>query len=126
MNLPLVIVDPFPGGKLEVPGMIWRYPEGDLPDRECWWIVLPNDKPVEPGLPGQISWRTTDRASDPPHQLWDVSGTAPLLTVTPSIDVECWRNFPDVHERVARGEPGSYRDGSHWHGFITDGWLRSC
>jgi hypothetical protein len=43
--------------------------------------------------------------------MWDVSGEPPLLTVTPSIDVECW---------VLRdGE--TVREGSYWHGFITNG-----
>lgn len=85
------------------------------PGRECWWIELPNDDPRlgTPGHPGDISWRTTDRASDPPHELWDVTGEAPLLTVTPSIDVLAFV----VHD----GE--TVRDGSYWHGFITNGEL---
>lgn len=113
MSIPLRIVDPWPEGDRE-PGMMWRYPPGDVPGRESWWILLPNWKPVEPGLPSRISWRTTDQAARPPHGMWEVTGTAPLLTVTPSIDVECWRVGPDGQ---------SYRDGSHWHGFITNGEL---
>jgi len=96
------------------PGMMWRCPDDDEAGRECWWIILPNTKPVEPGLPSEISWRTTDRASAPPHEMWEVTGTVPAITVSPSIDVECWRTGPD-------GTP--YRDGSHWHGWIRDGEL---
>jgi hypothetical protein len=109
----LRIVEKFPAEE-RVPGMMWRYPPGDLPDRECWWIVLPNTKPTGPGYPSQISWRTTDRDTKPPHSLWSVSGEAPNLTVRPSIDVECWIRGPDGK---------SVRDGSHWHGWITDGQL---
>jgi hypothetical protein len=96
------------------PGMMWRYPPGDEGGRECWWIVLPNTDPRlgTPGHPGKISWRTTDHASSPPHEMWDVSGAAPLITVAPSIDVECW---------VAGPHGKSVRDGSYWHGFITNG-----
>ena len=112
MTTPLRIVEPFP--EVQEVGMMWRYVLGDAEGRECWWIVLPNEKPVEPGLPSHISWRTTDRASAPPHEMWEVSGEPPHLTVTPSIDVECWRVGPDKQ---------TYRDGSHWHGFITAGEL---
>ena len=112
MAIPLRIVDPFPED--QQPGMMWRYPPGDEGEREAWWIVLPNEKPVEPGLPSHISWRTTDRASREPHEMWDVSGEPPNLTVIPSIDVECWR--VDSNGR-------SFRDGSHWHGHITNGLL---
>lgn len=92
--------------------MMWRYPPGDIDGRECWWIELPPDSRIgTPGHPGNLSWRTTDRASEPPHEMWDVSGTPPLLTVTPSIDVECW---------VIRGGK-TVRDGSYWHGHITNG-----
>lgn len=108
---PLRITDPFPEER--EPGMMWRYADGDADGIICWWVVLPNWKPVEPGLPSRISWRTTDRAAKPPHERWTVSGEAPNLTVTPSIDVECWRNTPD----------GPVRDGSHWHGYITAGQL---
>ena len=109
MSIPLRIVDKLPYGDRE-PGMCWRYPPGDVPGRECWWIILPNPR----GDGVEVSWRTTDRASEPPHEMWDVSGVAPDLTVTPSIDVECWRVGPDGK---------SYRDGSHWHGHIVAGAL---
>lgn len=112
MTIDLVITEPFP--EHLVPGMMWRYEAGDAIGRECWWIVLPNNKPVEPGLPSRISWRTTDKAAKPPHSMWEVSGEAPNITVSPSVDVECWRVGAD-------GKP--YRDGSHWHGWITDGKL---
>ena len=110
MSIPLRIVDPFPPDRgAREPGLMWRYPPGDVPGRECWWIVLPNWHPDPAGYM-EISWRTTDRASAAPHDMWDVSGTPPLLTVTPSIDVERWL-------------PDGTRDGSYWHGFITNGEL---
>ncbi len=85
------------------PGDVWRYPPGDIPDRACWWVALPNLRDDV-----EVSWRTTDRASSPPHDLWDVSGEPPLLTVSPSIDVEHWT-------------PAGVRDGSYWHGHISNG-----
>lgn len=94
--------------------MMWRNPAGDEDGRESWWIVLPNSPDVgTPGHPGEISWCTTDRASNPPHQMWDVSGDAPNLTVNPSIDV--------LRFVVRDGQ--SVREGSYWHGFIRDGQL---
>jgi len=112
VGIPLRIVDkPSPGDR--EPGMMWRYPPGDENGRECWWIVLPNTKPQGPGYCTEVSWRTTDRASDPPHEMWDVTGTPPALTVSPSIDVECWR--------VLNGN--EVREGSYWHGWIRDGEL---
>jgi len=45
--------------------------------------------------------------------MWQVSGTPPVLTVSPSIDVECW---------VMR-DGQTVREGSYWHGFIRDGEL---
>ncbi len=114
MNIPLRIVDGSRDGDRE-PGAMWRYPDGDLPGRECWWIALPNTLP-DPGGYMEISWRTTDRASSPPHGLWDVSGTPPLLTVSPSIDVEYWHMVDGT----------LVRDGSYWHGHITNGELVGC
>lgn len=109
----LRIVSPFPERPRE-PGMMWRYPDGDAAGRECWWIVLPSNYPLNvPGAPSEVSWRTTDLASKPPHEMWSVSGTPPYLTVTPSIDVERWLVRDDQ----------SVRDGSYWHGFITNGEL---
>jgi hypothetical protein len=109
-NIPLRIVDGFPPiwtGDRQ-PGMMWRDPRYDDAGRECWWIVLPNSRPGEGAT--EITWRTTDRASAPPHEMWNVTGTPPLITVTPSVDVEFW-----TREGV--------RDGSYWHGFITNGEL---
>jgi hypothetical protein len=115
MGIPLRITDPFPGehGERE-PGMMWRYPPGDIPGRESWWIVLPNWKP-DPGGYMEISWRTTDRATREPHELWGVTGDPPLITVDVSIDVECWTTPP------GGGDP--VRDGSYWHGWIHAGEL---
>jgi hypothetical protein len=106
-GIPLRIADSFPEDR--EPGMMWRYPPGDIPGRESWWIVLPGAA----GEYMEISWRTTDRASDPPHEMWDVTGTPPLITVTPSIDIERW---------VVR-DGQSVREGSYWHGWLRDGFL---
>lgn len=98
---------------------MWRYQPGDDAGRECWWIVLPDTSGDvgTPGHPGVLSWRTTDRASDPPHELWGVTGAAPNLTVTPSIDILRFvRNAEGKHER----------QGSYFHGFITNGVITSC
>jgi hypothetical protein len=103
MGIPLRIIDKPPAADRE-PGQMWRYPPGDEGGRECWWIVLPNDRSDSV----EVSWRTTDKASKPPHEMWDVSGAAPALTVSPSIDVEFWR--------VVDGK--SVREGSYWHGWI--------
>lgn len=103
--IPLRIVEKFPVEQRE-PGMMWEHEDG-------WWIMLPSHPDIgTPGHPGDLSWRTTDRSSD--GQLWAVSGVAPLLTVTPSIDVV----------RYVRGPDGLHvREGSYWHGFITNGFL---
>lgn len=110
--IPLRVINGPPDGERE-PGMMWRYPDGDEGGRECWWIVLPNTKPLAPGYALEVSWRTTDRASHAPHEMWQVTGTAPALTVSPSIDAECWG------ER--EGQP--VREGSYWHGWIRNGEL---
>jgi hypothetical protein len=95
--------------------MMWRDPRYDEEGRECWWIVLPRTHLDlgTPGHPSILHWLTTERASEPPHQMWDVTGTPPLITVTPSIDVERWI--------IRDGQ--SVREGSYWHGFITDGQM---
>jgi hypothetical protein len=110
-GIPLRIVDPFP--EQEEPGMMWRYPSNDLPDRECWWIVLPNTKPDKPGYATQISWRTTDQSSKPPPERWQVTGVASKITVSPSIDVECW----------IWQDGKAVREGSYWHGWIKEGMI---
>lgn len=111
--IPLRVVKPFP--KKQEAGMMWRYENGDTEDRECWWIVLPSDdqRLNTPGHPSRISWRTTDRASDPPHEMWDVSGSPPNLTVSPSINILAFEFQNGEHVRA----------GSYWHGFITNGEL---
>jgi hypothetical protein len=115
----LRIVDKPPWGDREV-GMMWRYPSGDEGGRECWWVVLPMTHPDigKPGHPGEISWRTTDRASTAPHQMWGVTGTPPVITVTPSLDVCRFVKGP-----VVDGKQTYVREGSYWHGFITNGEL---
>ena len=94
---------------------MWRCPNEDEDGRECWWIVLPLTHPDlgQPGHPSTLAWRTTDRASDPPHAMWDVSGTPPNISVGPSIDVLRF---------VKRGDEW-VREGSYWHGYITNGEL---
>lgn len=85
----------FPGTRYPLdPGSMWREPELDGDGRVSWAVVLPN---------GRV-WRTTDLASDPPHEPWDVTGEAPALTVMPSIN-----------DTSPRGG---------WHGWIADGELR--
>lgn len=113
MTTPLRVFDEYVPHGERVPGMMWRYPEGDDPDRECWWIVLPDTTGLcgTPGHPSEISWRTTDRGSRTPHDRWEVTGTPPNITVSPSIDVECWV--------VENGQ--TVRRGSYWHGWIKDG-----
>lgn len=112
----LRVVEPFPERPREA-GDMWRYESGDEDGRECWWVVLPRHPDMgTPGHPGEISWRTTQRASDPPHQMWEVSGTPPLLTVTPSIDVL----------RFVLRDGQHVREGSYWHGWIRDGALVSA
>lgn len=113
MNIPLRIVGAFPEARK--PGMMWRDPTGDEAGRECWRIILPDPRGLcglcgKPGAVSEIAWRTADRASSPPHEMRTVTGAAPLLTVTPSIDVE-YRT------------PANVRDGSYWHGFIANGEL---
>jgi hypothetical protein len=111
-GIPLRILDKPPAGERE-PGMMWRYPSGDEAGRECWWIVLPSTRPRAPGYASEVSWRTTDRASSPPHEMWAVSGVPPLIAVSPSVDAECWG--------MRDGQPA--REGSYWHGWIRDGAL---
>jgi hypothetical protein len=116
----LRVVDPFPDGEREA-GMMWRYPGGDADGRECWWIVLPMTHPDlgTPGHPSVLVFLTTERASDPPHEMWDVSGTPPLITVTPSIDVMRFIRQTNPETGVVE----SVREGSYWHGWIKDGEL---
>jgi Family of unknown function (DUF6527) len=114
------IADKPPWGQREA-GMMWRYPKADEDGREGWWIVLPMTHPDlgTPGHPSQLCWLTTERASDPPHEMWTVTGTPPLITVTPSIDVMRYVRGPDD----AEGKPTWVREGSYWHGWITNGEL---
>jgi hypothetical protein len=93
----LYIVDPpFPEDR--EPGMMWRW-------GEAWWIMLPSHPLIgTPGHPGELSWRTTDIASD--GKPWEVTGEAPNLTVFPSIN-------------VINPADGS----SYWHGWIRNGEL---
>lgn len=76
------------------PGAMWRCScHGEL----GWLIQLPDHAGP---------WCTLEEASGT-NQRWEVTGEAPNLTVTPSIDAS-WGNPPNEH---------------HWHGFITKGEL---
>jgi len=69
-------------------GDMWRVPDRDLPERECWCVHCPGD----------VFWFTTDRAYDANNPtwsvtglLWEVSGVPPNISVSPSIDAgERW------------------------------------
>jgi hypothetical protein len=80
------------------PGAMWRWPERDMPGRECWVIKLPKKAGA---------WWTTFRAPDnsPGGTLWKVEGVPPLITVTPSI------NAGENHLPYG------------WHGHIKNGLL---
>ena len=74
------------------PGTMWRDPEMDRDGREAWGVVLPN---------GAV-WYTTEAAGNSDSSFgWEVAGTPPRMTVTPSINDEGSRN--------------------PWHGWIRDG-----
>lgn len=75
------------------PGDMWRLPEVDFEGREAWMIVLPN----------RGHWYTTLGMQQ--GKGWDVTGTAPHITVSPSVL--------------------AHADGLHaeWHGWIRDGML---
>lgn len=75
------------------PGAMWRVPDWDKEGREGWAIVLPN----RAGL-----FFTTMREHGN-GAMWDVTGTPPNITVSPSIN--------------AGDGPGP----GNWHGHITDG-----
>jgi len=75
------------GGKKIATGDMWRVPSKDLPDRECWAILLPNGAGV---------WFTTEEADG---VLWEVTGAPPAITVTPSINAE-----PYWHGNITNGE----------------------
>jgi hypothetical protein len=105
MNTPLTVIDnPWPGKGLHAyvfadeadkppVGSCWRYPKGDEPDRECWFIVLPNNAGI---------WQTTLKT--PASGYWKLTGEMPNITVTPSISR--WTH-----------------DHRLWHGWITNGEL---
>lgn len=98
---------------------LYRGPSGDVWTRDQipaggvyfadWWPDRGADgKNWAVVLPDGTHWMTESKAnncdcpSDPSHRCWKRSGTAPELTVKPSLQVH------------------------GWHGFLTDGILRSC
>lgn len=91
-EIPLRIVDPDDTSRRLEPGDMW-HDHDHTPEHggACWAVVLPNRE----------VWYTCLRSASGP--LWTVTGEAPYLTVTPSI------NDPD--ERAP------------WHGWIRDGKL---
>lgn len=73
-NLAAIDAGPEYGAQLKA-GDMWREPDLDSAEHgECWAIVLPN----------RTVWYTTVSAQDGSY--WTVTGTAPKLTVHPSID----------------------------------------
>jgi hypothetical protein len=113
MGIPLQIIDPATvDWDDRVTGMMWRDDRYDENGRECWWIVLPNDHPDlgTSGHPSRLVWLTTEKAHDG-SGMWNVEGTPPIITVTPSIDILRY---------VKQGDEW-VREGSYWHGFITNG-----
>jgi hypothetical protein len=86
-----VSVDVPGSGALLKAGDMWREPELDNTQGECWAIVLPN----------RTVWYSTVSADSGAY--WQVTGTAPAITVHPSID-DRDPNRP-------------------WHGWIRDGQL---
>lgn len=72
------------------PGDMWRWPDQDRDGRECWVVMLPE----------RHCWYSTMQATGGGG--WEVTGTPPNITVTPSI----WCNPPEG-----------------WHGWIRDGEL---
>ena len=97
MGVPLRVIPKPPAAYREcdppvVPGDMWREPEMDTDGIEAWLVMLPN---------GTV-WYTTERASGSGTR-WDVTGTAPAITVSPSI----WDKSP----------------GNEWHGWIRAGEL---
>ena len=75
-------------------GVMWRTPEDDRQGREAWAVILSNGN----------QWSTTEPAEGHPGPFgWEVTGTPPLITVTPSID-DRWPGNP-------------------WHGWIINGEL---
>lgn len=92
MSIPLRVIET--GGTWpdeHQPGDMWRWPPGDADGRECWSVALPN---------GTV-WHTTQTAGSP-RTMWDVSGNAPDITVSPSI-------FD--------------HSATEWHGWIRNGEL---
>jgi uncharacterized protein DUF6527 len=101
MGIPLRIVQSYNSheadgddGKPPI-GAMWREPGHDVDGIECWAILLPN----------RAVWYTTQTTGrvGGVWQRWTVTGTPPLITVTPSIDDR------DPH--------------NPWHGWIRDGEL---
>ena len=86
------------GTMMDDPGAMWRWPDLDREGREAWVVVLPNRAGI---------WWTTYVADDPEggkkDVMWEVTGTPPDITVTPSIN--------------AGDGPGP----GNWHGHITNG-----
>lgn len=104
---PLFIVARNKRGRFPLPGTRKTVETHDLPtgamwrctchEEQGWLIVLPHRNPDRKW---NRLWCTLQQASD--GQLWQVTGEAPKLTVTPSIDCV---------------EAGG------WHGHITNGEL---
>lgn len=82
------------------PGAMIRSPWRDAEGRPPAWVVF---------LPNGTYWNTNDRASGEGNQIggyWDVTGTAPAITVSPSIN------------DTSPSRP--------WHGWVRDGRLEDA
>lgn len=93
-GIPLRVIEspgPLYAGKVQ-PGDVWREPDWDDEHGECWIIVLPNGR----------AWHTNSQAIDGGGG-WDVTGTPPALTVSPSIF--------------------DHSPGNEWHGWVRLGEL---
>ncbi len=72
----------------ETPGAMWP---GTTDGREGWFIRLPD---------GRV-WHTRHRSTNESEGEWTVTGEAPTLTVTPSINTGTWHGFITNGELVA-------------------------
>lgn len=104
--------------------------EGGIPAGAMWHASYPPDHlsrryveqdaaqrlPLHVMLPDRTVFCVDRKPSSGDDGGWDVTGTAPEITVRPSI-----------HTMI--GEPGAGPEGpmrTSWHGWLTDGELVSC
>lgn len=96
MGIPLRTIEEPKHFRDSAVGDMWRTPEHDLGGREAWAIHLP-DNPSG----GSDEWPNVFVTTlGYPDKMWDVSGQAPNITISPSI-------FCDAP--------------TGWHGFVRNG-----